>query len=48
MLNISLLRSVFKRQKNVKTSAFGSELVATTIATELIMEIHFMLRSLGV
>jgi hypothetical protein len=32
----------------VKTSTYGSELVASRIATELIIEIRYMLRSLGV
>jgi hypothetical protein len=32
----------------VETSTYGSELVASTIATELIIELRFMLRSLGV
>jgi hypothetical protein len=32
----------------VKTSTYGSELVASRVATELILEIRDMLRSLGV
>jgi hypothetical protein len=32
----------------VKTSIYGSELVASRVATELILEIRCMLRSLGV
>ena len=32
----------------METSTYGSELVASRIATELILEIRFMLRSLGV
>jgi hypothetical protein len=39
---------VSKRQKTVETSTYGSELVASRIATELILEVRFMLRSLGV
>jgi hypothetical protein len=31
----------------VETSTYGSELVASRIATELILEIRYMLRSLG-
>jgi hypothetical protein len=32
----------------VETSTYGSELVASRIAIELILEIRYMLRSLGV
>jgi hypothetical protein len=32
----------------VETSTYGSELVASRIATELILEIKYILRSLGV
>jgi hypothetical protein len=32
----------------VKTSTYGSELVASRVSTELILEIRYMLRSLGV
>jgi hypothetical protein len=39
---------VSKRQKTVETSTYGSELVASGIATEFILEVRFMLRSLGV
>jgi hypothetical protein len=39
---------VSKRQKTVETSTFGSKLVAARIATELIMEVCYMLRSLVV
>jgi hypothetical protein len=41
-------RWVSKRQKTVETSTYGSELVAARIATELIIEICFMPRLLGV
>jgi hypothetical protein len=34
--------------KTLKTSTYRSELVASRIATELIMELRYMLRSLGV
>jgi hypothetical protein len=37
-----------KRQKNVETSTYGSELVASRIATELILEVGSMLILLGV
>jgi hypothetical protein len=36
------------RQKTVETSTYGSELVALRISTELILEVRYMLRSLGV
>ena len=48
MLNNTPIRWVSKRQKTVETSTYGSELVASRIATELILEVRFMLRSLGV
>jgi hypothetical protein len=48
MLNNSPIRWVSKRQKTVETSTYGSELVASRIATELILEIRYMLWSLGV
>jgi hypothetical protein len=37
-----------KCQKTVETSTYGSELAVSRIASELILEIRFMLRSLGV
>jgi hypothetical protein len=48
MLNNTPIRWIFKRQKTVETSTYGSGLVASRIATELILEIRYMLRSLGV
>jgi hypothetical protein len=48
MLNNTPVRWVTKHQKTVETSTNGSELVAARIATELIMELRYMLRSLGV
>jgi hypothetical protein len=48
MLNNAPIRWVSKCQKTVKTSTYGSELVASRVATELILEIRYMLRSLGV
>jgi len=48
MLNNTPIRWVSKRQKTVETLTYGSELVASRIATELILEVRFMLRSLGV
>jgi hypothetical protein len=41
-------RWVSKRHTKVETSTSGSEIVAARIATELIVEIRFMLRVLGV
>jgi hypothetical protein len=48
MLNNTPIRWVSKRQKTVATSTYGSELVASRVATELILEVRYMLRSLGV
>jgi NADPH-dependent 7-cyano-7-deazaguanine reductase QueF-like protein len=48
MLNNTTVRWVSKLQKTVETSTYASELVALRIATELILEVRFMLRSLGV
>jgi hypothetical protein len=43
-LNNTPIRRVSKRQKTVETSTYGSELVASRVATELILEIRYMLR----
>jgi hypothetical protein len=48
MLNNMPIRWVSKSQKTVETSTYGSELVASRIATDFILEVRFMLRSLGV
>jgi hypothetical protein len=48
LLNNTPIRWIYKRQKTVETSTYGSELVASRIATELIHEIRYMLQSLGV
>jgi hypothetical protein len=48
MLNNTPVRWVSKRQKTAETSTYGSELVSSRIATELILEVRYMLRSLGV
>jgi hypothetical protein len=37
-----------KRQKTVETSSYGSELVATRLATELVKSLRYKLRMLGV
>ena len=47
-LNNTPIRVVCKRQKTVETSTYGSELVAARVATELVMEMRYMLRMLGV
>jgi hypothetical protein len=48
MLNKTPIRWIYKSQKTVETSTYGSELVASRITTELILEVRYMLRSLGV
>jgi hypothetical protein len=47
MLNNMPIRWIYKRQKTVETSNYGSELVASRITKELILEIRYMLRWLG-
>ena len=47
-INNTLVRAYTKRQRTVETSTYGSELVASRIATEIVMEYRFALRSLGV
>jgi hypothetical protein len=48
MLNNTPIRWISKGQKTVDTSTYGSELVASRIATELILEVWYLLCSLGV
>jgi hypothetical protein len=48
MLNNTPIRWISKHQNTVDTPTNDSELVATRIATELILEIRYMLRLLGV
>jgi hypothetical protein len=48
MINNTPIRWISKRQKTVETSTYGSELVTSRIATELILVVRYMLRSLGV
>jgi hypothetical protein len=43
ILNNTPIRWISKRQKTVETSTYGSELVALMIATELILEVRYML-----
>ena len=47
-LNNTPVRWVCKRQKTVETSTYSSELVSARLATELVMEIRYQLRMLGV
>jgi hypothetical protein len=47
MLNNTPIIWISKRQKTVETSNYGSELVASRVSTDLILEIRYMLRSLG-
>jgi hypothetical protein len=44
MLNYMPIRLISKLQKTVETSTYGSELVASRVATELILEVWYMLR----
>jgi hypothetical protein len=48
LANNTPVRWVSKRQKTVESSTYGSELVAARIATELILELRYMLRMIGV
>lgn len=48
LVNNTPLVWVSKRQKTVETSTYGSELVAARIAVDLIMEMRYKLRMLGV
>jgi hypothetical protein len=48
MINSTSIRWISKHQKAVETSTYGSELVASRISTDLIVDVRYMLRSLGV
>ena len=48
MLNNTPITWVCKRQTTVESFTYGSELVAACIATELILELRYTLRMLGV
>ena len=48
MLNNAPVRWFSKCQNTVETSTYDSDLVASRIATELILELRYRLRSLGV
>lgn len=47
-VNNTPMRWFSKRQKTVETSTYGSELVAARIATDLIVEMRYVLRMLGI
>ena len=47
-LNSTPIKWYSKRQNTVETSTYGSEMVAARIATELIMEMRYKLRMLGI
>jgi hypothetical protein len=48
ILNNTPIRWISKRQKTVETSTYGSAMVASRVSTEIIHEVRYMLRSLGV
>ena len=48
MLNNTPIQWVSKRQKTVETSTYGSELVAARVAVDMIVEMRYKLRMLGV
>jgi hypothetical protein len=43
MLNNTPIKWIFKHQKTVETSTYGSELMASRVATELILEVRYIL-----
>ena len=48
LINNTPVRWISKRQKTVETSTYGSELIAARVASELIMEVRYNLRMMGV
>jgi hypothetical protein len=48
LLNNTLLQWLSKRQPTVETSTYGSEMIATRIAIDMIIEARYKLRMLGV
>ena len=48
LVNGTIVKWITKRQKTVETSTYGSEMVAARMATEMIMEYRYLLRTLGV
>ena len=47
-LNNTPVRWLCKRQPTVKTSTYGSEMVTAQVSTEMLMELRYQLRMLGV
>ncbi|MCY7390403.1 MAG: Ty1/Copia family ribonuclease HI, partial [Leptolyngbyaceae cyanobacterium CAN_BIN12] len=47
-VNNTPIQWMSKRQKTVETSTYGSELVAARVATEMILDLRYKLRMLGV
>ena len=47
-LNNIPIRWICRHQKTVETSTYSSELVAARVATEIVMELRYQLRMLGV
>ena len=47
-VNNTLVKWVSKRQRTVEGSTYGSELVASRMATEMVMEYRYALRALGI
>jgi hypothetical protein len=48
VLNNTPIRWISKCQNIVEKSTYGSKLMASRVSTELILEVRYMLRSLGV
>jgi hypothetical protein len=48
MLNNTPIRWISKQQKTVEISTYVSEFVASMITTEIVLEVRYMIRSLGV
>lgn len=48
LVNGTIVKWITKRQKTVETSTYGSEMVAARLATEMIMEYRYLLRTLGI
>ena len=48
MVNNMPIRWISRRQKTVETSTYGSEMIAARVATELIIEVRYALRMIGV
>ncbi len=48
LVNNAFIKWVSKRQKTVESSTYGSEMVASRIATEMVIAMRYNLRMLGV